>query len=669
MKKISLVLLISIAISLTAFAVVKQWEENKRQQEYNHRANAHTAAMAAGFQNIAKQLEDMRFLLEYDINNEQNNPRKPHEFMDMLTPILSHEPALVDIDWAVLDPDSQQAHIVYSLKHQSNIETNPVPINYKALTARVIKGGENQYLLQLITPVTNQINPINQPQLQGEVVAALVSEWDIKTIIEQALKLTPVSAQDIRIINVEDNKKTELYFHASRSRTAADKNVHTDVRYTTTFPFTNLTLQAEYEAAPKFLKDFPLVLAWQTLFIWLVISVLLAWYIYKKDKYTKHVERLVEKRTQTLNKKRKKLRRIIENLQGIYYHINLEGNIQMVSPAIALLGYTEDEVLGTNMSDYTLDQDTFKNILLALQQSEKGKVRNFHIQVKHHNGSILWLSMNAQYMHNNDKEKVIGIEGTLRDFTKSKENQEKIKQADKLELLGIMAGGIAHNFNNILTAILGHASIARLKLKKDSPLIHHLDTIETSSLQAAEICNQMLAYTGQGKYTGGALNLSLTVENINLMVQASFSDQADIEYKLQTELPSIQADSSQVQQLVIALILNAVEAYQNQQGHVLVQTGCKAMQKDDFKDCLDSEDIKAGDYVFLRVIDEGCGISREMQQRIFEPFVTTKFTGRGLGLSAVRGIVRSHHGVIRLQSTEGKGTTITIFFPVDSAPA
>jgi signal transduction histidine kinase len=276
--------------------------------------------------------------------------------------------------------------------------------------------------------------------------------------------------------------------------------------------------------------------------------------------------------------------------------------------------------------------------------------------------------MNAQYMRK-DKQGIIGIEGALRDFTKSKENQEKTKQADKLELLGIMAGGIAHNFNNILTAILGHASIARLELKEDSPLMHHLDTIETSSLQAGEICKQMLAYTGQGKYTVEPLNLSQAIENINIMVQASFSDQTDIEYKLQPDLPSIQADSSQIQQLVIDLILNAVEAYQNQQGYVLVQTGCKAMQKGDFKDCLDSGNTKAGEYVFLRVIDEGCGISRDMQQRIFEPFVTTKFTGRGLSLSAVCGIVRSHHGVIRLQSTEGKGTTITVFFPVDSTPA
>ena len=140
------------------------------------------------------------------------------------------------------------------------------------------------------------------------------------------------------------------------------------------------------------------------------------------------MEHLVEKRTETLNKKRKKLRRIIENLQDIYYHIDLEGNIQMVSPAVVLLGYTEDEVIGTNISNYILDQDAFKNILLALQQSEKGKVHNLHIQAKHHNGSILWLSMNAQYMHSKDKNKIVGIEGTLRDFTKSKENQEKIKQ-------------------------------------------------------------------------------------------------------------------------------------------------------------------------------------------------------------------------------------------------
>ncbi|MDQ6983517.1 MAG: hypothetical protein Q9M44_02245, partial [Ghiorsea sp.] len=310
MKKISLILLLGIATSFAAFTVVKQWEEGQRQQEYQHRADAHTAALIAGFESITKQLEDMRYLLEYDMIDEKENPKEPHEFLDMFTPTLTHEPALVDIDWAVLDPNTHQAHIIYSLKHQENIEADPIILSKHPITAHFTQKSQGNYVLQLVSPISNQLNPINQTELEGKLVAALVTEWDIESIIEQALKHTPVAAQDIHIVGIENNKGAELYFHASRSRTEADQHVHTDIRYTTTFPFANLTLQAEYEAAPKFLRDFPIVLAWQTLFIWLAVTFLLAWYIYKKDKYTEHVEKLVEKRTNKLNKKRKKLRQI-----------------------------------------------------------------------------------------------------------------------------------------------------------------------------------------------------------------------------------------------------------------------------------------------------------------------------------------------------------------------
>ena len=125
MKKISLILLLGITISFAAFTAVKQWEAKQHQQQYQHRANAHTAGRMAGFQSIAKQLEDMRYLLEYDMIDEKESPKDPHEFLDMFTPTLTHEPALVDVDWAVLDPNTEQAHIIYSLKHQKNIERNP----------------------------------------------------------------------------------------------------------------------------------------------------------------------------------------------------------------------------------------------------------------------------------------------------------------------------------------------------------------------------------------------------------------------------------------------------------------------------------------------------------------------------------------------------------------
>jgi len=668
MKKISLILLLGISISFAAFTAVKQWEEGQRQQQYQHRADAHTAALRAGFQNIVKQLEDMRYLLEYDMIDEKENPNNPHEFLDMFTPALTHEPALVDVDWAALDPYTKQAHIIYSLKHQKKIKKEPIPLSKHPITAHIMQESQANHVLQLVSPISNQLNPINQTELQGKLVAALVTEWDIKTIIEQALKHTPVSAQDIHIIGIENNKRTELYFHASRSRTDTDKHVHTDIRYTTTFPFANLTLQAKYEAAPKFIKDFPIVLAWQTLFIWLTSTFLLAWYIYKKDKYTEHVEKLVEKRTTKLNKKRKKLRQIIENLQDIYYEMDIQGNILMVSPSIRALGYTVDEAQGRNLQTFCVDSDELKSLLLTLQDSGEGKIHNHHIRIRHHNGSLRWLSMNAQYRCDENR-KVVSIEGTFRDFTEVKENQEKLQHTDKLELLGLMAGSIAHNFNNILTAILGHASMARMIDQDNTKLVKHMDAIEGSSTKAAEICKQMLAYTGQGNYCIQAIHLSQSIEEIEAMLRASIPAQVKLAFNFANNLPNIHADKSQVQQLAIDLILNAAESYEDTIGTVHIETGTQSLVSQDLEACIESEHAKPGDFIYLQVQDTGCGIAKNMQEKIFDPFVTTKFMGRGLGLSAVRGIVGSQHGVILLSSEEGKGTTITVFFPVDSQEA
>ncbi|MDQ7001093.1 MAG: hypothetical protein Q9N02_00195, partial [Ghiorsea sp.] len=204
MKKISLILLAGITISLTAFVVVKQWEEERRQQEYEHRAQAHTAALIAGFQSITKQLEDMRYLLEYEINDEQYSPKEPRKFLDMFTPTLTHESALIDIAWAVLKPNTKQVRIIYSLKHQRNLKKGLINLSQHPITAHFVEQAQGDYLLQLITPVSNQTNPINQAELQGKLVAALITEWDIASIVEQALKHTPVAAQDIHIIAVEN---------------------------------------------------------------------------------------------------------------------------------------------------------------------------------------------------------------------------------------------------------------------------------------------------------------------------------------------------------------------------------------------------------------------------------------------------------------------------------
>jgi len=175
MKKAFLVLLIGIAASFTVFAFVKQWEEAKRLEEFQIRAQGHTASIRAGFEAIAKQLEDMRFLIEFDINNEHENPKEPQDFMSMLSPIIIHEPAIIDIDWAI-PTSNQRAEVIYSWKDQNKVETHHIQQTLRPLSAYLIRHDEQGKHLQLIAPITNRINAIDaDATLQGSIIAWLVS--------------------------------------------------------------------------------------------------------------------------------------------------------------------------------------------------------------------------------------------------------------------------------------------------------------------------------------------------------------------------------------------------------------------------------------------------------------------------------------------------------------
>jgi two-component system cell cycle sensor histidine kinase/response regulator CckA len=239
----------------------------------------------------------------------------------------------------------------------------------------------------------------------------------------------------------------------------------------------------------------------------------------------------------------------------------------------------------------------------------------------------------------------------------------RIRQAQKLESLGVLAGGIAHDFNNLLMVVLGNASLALQDLDPGSPLHHDIEQIETAAMRASELTKQMLAYSGKGHFVIEPTNLSKVVADMEQLLRSSVARNAGFELALARELPLVDADVSQLRQVLMNLVSNAAEALGRDGGTLVVRTGTIEADRGLLDSLVVVDDLPAGQYVFLEVRDTGAGMDEAVLARVFDPFFTTKFTGRGLGLAAVLGIVRGHRGGIRVESQPGFGTTVKVLLP------
>jgi signal transduction histidine kinase len=242
----------------------------------------------------------------------------------------------------------------------------------------------------------------------------------------------------------------------------------------------------------------------------------------------------------------------------------------------------------------------------------------------------------------------------------------RIAEAQKLESLTLLAGGVAHDFNNLLSAMLGNASLALYQSSPDSPVAERLREVQKAGRRAAELCQQMLAYSGRGRFMVEKLDLSKMVEEMSELLQANISKKAELVRRLADDLPHIEGDASQLGQLLMNLVVNASEALADQPGTIEIRTGCY-LGEHSLED-LNGDPLPVGPYAFLEVRDNGVGMDETTRKRIFEPFFTTKFTGRGLGLAATLGIVRGHRGTLQVESRPGQGTTFRLFFPACEEP-
>ena len=241
--------------------------------------------------------------------------------------------------------------------------------------------------------------------------------------------------------------------------------------------------------------------------------------------------------------------------------------------------------------------------------------------------------------------------------------EAKMQETQKLESLGVLAGGIAHDFNNLLTGVLGNVSLAASDIPANSPAQVYLAQIEKSASRAAELCRQMLAYSGKGRFVVQPLDLNALIHETTNLLGISMSKRAKLELRLADSLPTVLADATQLRQIVMNLVINASESLGECDGTVRVTTRTTQLDAAQLAAANAAPDAKAGTYVCLEVSDTGAGMSPDVLKRIFDPFFTTKFTGRGLGLAAVLGIVRGHQGALAVTSQPGEGSCFRVMLP------
>ncbi|HWL15137.1 MAG TPA: response regulator [Opitutus sp.] len=243
------------------------------------------------------------------------------------------------------------------------------------------------------------------------------------------------------------------------------------------------------------------------------------------------------------------------------------------------------------------------------------------------------------------------------------ESERNLLQAQKLESLGVLAGGIAHDFNNLLTVMLGNATLARLDLPANSPTETAIHQIELAALRAADLCRQMLAYSGRSRLSVEPVDLSRIVEDTTHLLKVSISKKCQLEFDLAPHLPLVTGDPTQLSQITMNLVMNASDACGDHPGRIVVRTGLLHADRAYLASTYLAPALEPGPFVFLQVSDNGSGIAPDVLNHIFEPFFTTKFSGHGLGLSAVLGIARSHGGAVRVDSAPGEGTTFRLLLP------
>jgi PAS domain S-box-containing protein len=359
-------------------------------------------------------------------------------------------------------------------------------------------------------------------------------------------------------------------------------------------------------------------------------------------------------------------RTLAENSNVGIWHITKDGYVSYANQTMCqmLEVDSQDQLIGKPPVDFVPPKHK-KRLMTQFRKRQQGESSSYELDLMGLRGALRHaLVSSAPLMDVNGQFQ--GVITTVIDITEKVQAQAALNQAQRLESLGLLAGGVAHDFNNLLVAMLSQTSLALAKLPEAHIAKTHIVKAVNAADRAADLTRQMLAYSGRGQFEVKPLDLNkLIQENLHLF-RTAVSKNVQITSDLDDDLPLIEADSGQMQQVVMNLILNAAQATAAQSGVVNVSTNIERLSENQIAWQYGQKPLPAGNYVTLCVQDTGQGMDEETLAKIFDPFFTTKKTGRGLGLSAVLGIIRGHNGGLRVCSEPGKGTTFQLYFPAVS---
>jgi two-component system, cell cycle sensor histidine kinase and response regulator CckA len=365
---------------------------------------------------------------------------------------------------------------------------------------------------------------------------------------------------------------------------------------------------------------------------------------------------------ETLRQAEEKYRGIFEGAVIGIFQSDLSGHYLSVNPAMAsMLGYDSPHELLTSISDISrqvyVDPESRKAFRLLIEQ--QGVVQNFECQVYRKDGSKIWISVSARAVRKDGV--LIGYEGTNVDITERNLLEQQLLQAQKMEAVGQLAGGVAHDFNNILGVIIGYADLSLGRVAPEDPVKRHQAQIKKAANRAVSLTRQLLAFSRRQVVFPKILDLNEVVHNVTKMLLRMVGEDIAISFQPITRIGSINADPGQIEQVLMNLVVNARDAMPSG-GKIVIETGHAELDEHFVSH---NPGSRAGQYVVLTVGDTGCGMYENVKSKIFEPFFTTKGVGQGtgLGLSTVYGIVKQSGGYICVYSTPGKGTTFKIYFP------
>ena len=361
-------------------------------------------------------------------------------------------------------------------------------------------------------------------------------------------------------------------------------------------------------------------------------------------------------------------RRILETTRDGVCVVGPGGLVEYANERLArLFDVPVDQLTGSPLADQVRVPEAVRPALLAADDGTS----EFSLVTR--TGAERWVSMTKTVIRGDDgvTSGVLYVfsDNTERHFLalKNRGIEEQLQHAQKLESLGVLAGGVAHDFNNLLTPILGYLELIRQRTADDPVVVGYLERMEKASGKLADLCNQMLTYSGKGHFTRSSVDINQVIADLADFARASVPRQFQLHFMTAEEVPLVRADRTQVNQVIMNLLMNASEAMaETAGGDITVTTGqCVLAEEGEGTDFHPSDEFAPGEHVFIRVRDQGMGIDAEDYSRLFEPFYTTKFTGRGLGMAVVYGIVRAHGGAVGVASDPGEGAEVTIYLPVD----